>query len=99
MSSDTRFVEKKVEGGKLVQLELEKKNEQIYNVSLTGDFFVYPEEEKKSIEKALKGMSVKSSLSELERAINESLSSESELLGFDISTVAKLTKEAIEDEE
>ena len=47
--------EYKVEGGKLVKVQLSKKDRRIQNVKITGDFFLHPEVLIERLEKALSG--------------------------------------------
>ena len=89
------FVEKKVPGGKLVQLKLTFDQNKIDDVSITGDFFVYPESEISTIEDSIKGKPVDSSVEEFKEYIESDLGSETELLGFDTKVVAELIMEAV----
>lgn len=45
----------KVEGGKLVKVQLESEGDRIREVRITGDFFLHPEEMIDDLEKTLKG--------------------------------------------
>jgi len=45
----------KVEGGKLVKVQLETEGDKIKEVRIMGDFFLHPEEMIDELEKALKG--------------------------------------------
>jgi len=45
----------KVEGGKLVKVQLETEGTRIKKVKITGDFFLHPEELIEELEKAVEG--------------------------------------------
>ncbi|MEM3014217.1 MAG: lipoate protein ligase C-terminal domain-containing protein [Candidatus Bathyarchaeia archaeon] len=45
----------KVEGGKLIKVQLEIENKKIKKVKITGDFFLHPEELIDDMEKAVAG--------------------------------------------
>ncbi|MBS7624996.1 hypothetical protein KEJ29_05410 [Candidatus Bathyarchaeota archaeon] len=47
--------EYKVEGGKLIKVQVSKRGEKIDFVRITGDFFMHPEELIEDLEKALVG--------------------------------------------
>jgi len=45
----------KVEGGKLIKVQLETEDNKIKKVKITGDFFLHPEELIEELEKAVEG--------------------------------------------
>ena len=47
-------IKKKVEGGKLLRIEADISENKIKDISITGDFFLHPEEKIFEIEDALK---------------------------------------------
>lgn len=47
--------EYKVEGGKLIKVQLTKQNNKIGSIKITGDFFMHPEEAIESLERSLIG--------------------------------------------
>ncbi len=51
-------IDYKVEGGKLLRLEIDIDNGVIIQIKITGDFFMHPEESIILIEEALKGINV-----------------------------------------
>lgn len=53
--------EYKVEGGKLIKVQLVKKGDKIEKIKITGDFFLYPEELIEEVEEALTGRLLKES--------------------------------------
>lgn len=89
---EKRFAEKKVPGGKLVQVRVEESGGEIRDVSLTGDFFIYPESERKTIELALVGKSAEATAEDYAESIEKALDPNTELLGFDALTVGKLVR-------
>ncbi|MBS7657259.1 hypothetical protein KEJ33_04980 [Candidatus Bathyarchaeota archaeon] len=48
----------KVEGGKLIKVQLEIEDKKIKKVKITGDFFLHPEELIDDMEKAVAGASL-----------------------------------------
>ena len=53
-----RKAEYKVAGGKLIRVQLVKKETMIEKVKITGDFFLHPEELIEDLEKALVGQAL-----------------------------------------
>ncbi len=49
----------KIPNGKLLKISLDDADEKIVSLKITGDFFLYPEENIEALEKALRGVSVK----------------------------------------
>ncbi|MCB9359434.1 hypothetical protein H6503_05875 [Candidatus Woesearchaeota archaeon] len=49
-------IDYKVEGGKLLRIELMHKNDHILTIKLCGDFFIHPEYAIEDIEKGLMGV-------------------------------------------
>ncbi len=97
-NQENYFAERKVKDGKLVQVSLKKENKKIKDIKITGDFFIYPEEEKEKIERTLNGISHDKTIKELRKKINKKISPETELLGFNAKVIAELIKEASENE-
>lgn len=96
--SSKNFAQKKVDGGKLVQASVETDGERITDVTISGDFFIYPESEKKKMEEAVKGNSITSSAESLSKDIEKEIDPDTELLGFDIQTIGEIIEEAVENE-
>lgn len=46
----------KVPNGKLIKISLEKKDNIIQNIKITGDFFIHPEDSIEKLEKILKNV-------------------------------------------
>ncbi|MBS7639063.1 MAG: lipoate protein ligase C-terminal domain-containing protein [Candidatus Bathyarchaeia archaeon] len=53
--------EYKVEGGKLIKVQLEREDNKIKAIKITGDFFMHPEELIDELEKSLIGCSIEES--------------------------------------
>jgi len=49
----------KVEGGKLIKIQLRERGDKIQEIKITGDFFLHPEELIEELEKALVGKPLK----------------------------------------
>lgn len=47
--------EYKVEGGKMIRVQLSKRDSKIENIKITGDFFLHPEKFIEELERALLG--------------------------------------------
>lgn len=74
--------EYKVPGGKLVVVDFEIEDDRITNFSLSGDFFLEPDDALLDINRAVEGMSPNSTIEEIADAIRKELPSEVHLLGF-----------------
>lgn len=74
--------EYKVPGGKLVVVDFELEDDRIAGFSLSGDFFLEPDEALLDINAAVEGMSPNSTIEEFAEAIRAALPSEVHLLGF-----------------
>jgi lipoate---protein ligase len=80
-------LEEKVPGGKLVRLSMDDK------VTLSGDFFIYPEESISILEETLSHMDGSESLDEVEYALYKAVKyNDIELIGLDIYAIARLYK-------
>ncbi|MEM5871326.1 MAG: lipoate protein ligase C-terminal domain-containing protein [Candidatus Aenigmatarchaeota archaeon] len=75
-----KSIDYKVEGGKLLRIEVEIENDIVKQIKITGDFFIHPEEGILLIEKAIKG----SSINEIAKKINEIVKNKNLLIiGFE----------------
>jgi lipoate---protein ligase len=86
---------KKVEGGKLVRVDT-LFDTQLVQVTITGDFFLYPEEALVEIEKALKGASLpleRTNLISMVQKIVEDLNAT--LVGFSPEDLVAILEEAV----
>ncbi len=78
----------KVQGGKLVKIELETYRSQIESVKITGDFFVHPEDALAELEHCLQGCQLdeKTISARLEKKVYEI---GCQLVGFSPADIAK----------
>ncbi len=74
--------EYKVPGGKLVVVDFELEDGKISGFSLSGDFFLEPDEALLDINRAVEGMNPNATIEEFAEAIRKELPSEVHLLGF-----------------
>ncbi|MGO3147655.1 MAG: lipoate--protein ligase family protein [Leucobacter sp.] len=74
--------EYKVPGGKLVVVDFGVEDDKISGFSLSGDFFLEPDEALLDINRAVEGMSPQSTIDEFAEAIRKALPTEVHLLGF-----------------
>lgn len=89
------FAEKKVDGGKLVKVQVEC-GLQIIRCRFFGDFFLHPEETIAFLEQAVQGQSVSFSPLELENELAQVLATHhAELIGATPRDLVTVLKEAI----
>lgn len=87
----------KVQGGKLLRVKCEAEQGDdaaargtISNVSITGDFFMHPEDGVTELEKSLEGMSARAEVREYVSKLNDAIhGNEYELIGFSASDIAE----------
>ncbi len=85
----------KVPGGKMVTVKLDC-DSTITKIEITGDFFMYPEETLKEIEKALIGVSTNESEQNISWIIFEtSKRNRATMIGVTPEAIASLIKKAI----
>lgn len=90
--------EYKVEGGKLVKVQLAKRGNAIGKIKITGDFFLHPEELIEELEEKLEGRLLdEEDLTEYIRALMEK--NEASLLGAAPEDFARCIMMAGEDDE
>ncbi|WP_256870441.1 lipoate--protein ligase family protein [Paenarthrobacter nitroguajacolicus] len=87
--------EYKVPGGKLVVVDLEVANGRFSNVSLSGDFFLEPDEALEDINRALTGLQENSTAADITAAVNAGLPPEAVLFGFSAEAVAVTVRRAL----
>ena len=86
---------KKVPGGKLLRVKIDA-DENIRAVSITGDFFLHPEESLPAIEKSLVGLLLRSSEIEYAAKINTALAEQkANFIGVSAEDIAQTILEAI----
>ncbi len=87
---------RKVTGGKLLRVKCDVADGVLRGVSLTGDFFMHPEEGVSELEGALNGMSNEAPVGEFVSKLNDLVHGRGfELVGFNVSDVAETLVEAI----
>ncbi len=80
----------KVAGGKLLRVKCDVENGVLTAVSLTGDFFMHPEDGVSELENALVGMSARAEVREYVSKLNDVIHANSyELIGFSASDIAQ----------
>ncbi|WP_347107467.1 biotin/lipoate A/B protein ligase family protein [Paenarthrobacter sp. S56] len=87
--------EYKVPGGKLVVVDLEVTAGKFSNVSVSGDFFLEPDEALADINRALTGLDASSSASEIAAAVTAGLPRDAVLFGFSADAVAVAVRRAL----
>ena len=89
----------KVAGGKLLRVKVDY-DDVIKRASITGDFFLHPEESIEKIESAIFGLNVNDSESKITNIIKEVIEENSiELIGIDAEAIARNIKAAMRQEE
>lgn len=87
----------KVPDGKLVRADV-RYGDTIDDVDLHGDFFLYPETAKETLEDAVIGMGRDSTQDELADAVVQAVGSAAQLVGFGPEHVAEAVKQAVEED-
>ncbi|WP_028267310.1 lipoyl protein ligase domain-containing protein [Arthrobacter sp. MA-N2] len=87
--------EYKVPGGKLVVVDLDVLDGRFANVSLSGDFFLEPDEALLEINRALTGLPESSTPAEISAAVTEALPADTVLFGFSADAVAVAVRRAL----
>ncbi len=86
---------RKVEGGKLVTVEVLYSNT-IEKVNVTGDFFIHPEEGLEDVEQALVGVDVSSSVDGMIDLIEQVVTAKQiVMIGVNPKVIAAVVKEAL----
>jgi lipoate---protein ligase len=87
--------EYKVPGGKLVVIDLDVVDGQFAHVSLSGDFFLEPDEALLDINRALTGLPESSTPVEISAAVSAALRADTVLFGFSADAVAVAVRRAL----
>lgn len=87
--------EYKVPGGKLVAVDLEVQNDRLVDVSVSGDFFLEPEEALLDVNAALTGLSVDASVDQLTSSITGAVGPETAFIGFTPEAVGIAVRRAL----
>ena len=89
------FAKFKVPGGKLVEVKLDY-SDTIQNIQILGDFFLYPENALKDIEKALVNLRINESEESMAKTIGIVVKNRSiTLIGITPEAIAKVIKMAV----
>ncbi|WP_342024699.1 biotin/lipoate A/B protein ligase family protein [Arthrobacter citreus] len=101
MSSSTeqdngrRHGEFKVAGGKLVVVDLDVRDGRLANVSLSGDFFLEPDDALLNINQALEGLPEDASGADIAAAVRRNLPDDAVLFGFSPEAIATAVRRAL----
>ncbi|TWE12658.1 lipoate--protein ligase family protein [Rudaeicoccus suwonensis] len=87
--------EYKVLGGKLVAVDVDVEDGRLANVSVSGDFFLEPDEALQDIDAALNGMPATASVEQLSSAITGALDPGVQLIGFTPESVGVAVRRAL----
>ncbi|WP_458782064.1 lipoate--protein ligase family protein [Arthrobacter sp. D3-16] len=94
-STSRRHGEYKVPGGKLVVVDLDVVDGQLADVSVSGDFFLEPDEALLEINRGLAGLPDTTTAAELAAAVTASLPAGATLFGFSADAVAIAVRRAL----
>lgn len=92
-----RHGEYKVPGGKLVVVDFTEDSGVITEASVSGDFFLEPEDTLQTINNAIEGMPAYETIATYARAINEALPTDAVLLGITPDAVGVALRRAVSD--
>ncbi len=87
--------EYKTPGGKLVAVDLDVEDGDLRNVTVSGDFFLYPEEALSAITGALEGLPVELSESEIAEQVRMAMPRDAELLGSSPEAIGAAVRRAL----
>ncbi|MDJ0351761.1 biotin/lipoate A/B protein ligase family protein [Pseudarthrobacter sp. PH31-O2] len=90
-----RHGEYKVPGGKLVVADFDVVDGMLANVSLSGDFFLEPDEVLLEINRALTGLAADTSAADLAAAVAAALPPDAVLFGFSANAIAVTVRRAL----
>lgn len=76
----------KVTNGKLIRCKIMVDDDVIKNITITGDFFVYPENLIEKIEASLKNISINSIIDQLQKSIP----ADALIVGFSVDDLCRL---------
>jgi lipoate---protein ligase len=93
--SGHRHGEYKVQGGKLVVVDLDVDGGRLANVSVSGDFFLEPDEALNDINAALNGLPADGTHADYAAAIEAALAPDVVLFGFSAAAVATAVRRAL----
>lgn len=87
------WVEEKIKNGKLLCVSVTCENHKISNIKISGDFFIYPEDDITLLESCFHGISIPF---DEQKLLSEIISktSKTNTIGFDVSDLIRLVKRA-----
>jgi lipoate-protein ligase A len=85
----------KTPGGKLVVADFQTRDGRYASMSISGDFFLYPEDALAIINAAVEGVSVNASVQELAAHIIAALPPETEMYGFSPEAVGEAIRRGL----
>jgi len=88
--------EYKTPGGKLVIADFAVEGGALRAVTISGDFFLYPDEALRDITGALEGAPSTASEAELAARVHAALSAETTLLGFSPEAIGRAVRRGVE---
>ncbi len=88
--------EYKTPGGKLVMVDLDQIDGYLRNVTVAGDFFLYPDEALGAITASLEGLDASLSEQALAEQVARAIAPETELLGTSPGGIAIAVRRALE---
>ena len=84
-----KSIDHKVEGGKLLRIDIKVEDNIIQKIKITGDFFMYPEEAITIIEKKLIGVEINQIKNKIQEIITKR---EIKIIGFQAEDIEKAIK-------
>ncbi len=88
--------EYKTPGGKLVMVDLERVNGRLRNVTVAGDFFLYPDDALTAITTSLEGLDASLAECDLTEHVARAIPPGTELLGTSAEAIAIAVRRALE---
>ena len=85
----------KVVGGKLVVVDLDVRDGKLADVSLSGDFFLEPDDALADINAALEGLPAETAGADIAAAVRANLPSDAVLFGFSPEAIATAVRRAL----
>lgn len=88
--------EYKTPGGKLVMVDLERVNGRLRDVTVAGDFFLYPDDALAAITASLEGLDASLAERDLTEHVARAIAPGTELLGTSAEAIAIAVRRALE---
>ncbi len=90
--------EYKMPGGKLIVADLDVRDGRLFNVSISGDFFLEPDTALANIDSALEGLGADSDEADMTRVLQSALGDEVLMYGISPEAIAVAVRRALERE-